>query len=329
MSRVDSARKRLRRCGALLAALCLTVAGMARADGYPSRSVTIVVPYAPGGAGDLTTRVFAQKMTQLYKQPVIVLNRPGAGFVNSATMVAHARPDGYTVFLGGNGADISSVLFRSLPYRLSDFRQVSTVASFSLTLLVDGKSPFKTVADLIAYTKAHPGQMNIATVSTGSTQNLVADLFKAKAGVDMQVVPFGSTSEVMSALRGNQVQAAIELIPSVLAQIGSGAVRPLAVTSVKRFDGLPQVPTLTESGLAGFDATSWSGLSVPARTGDAVVQRLAAQAAAGLADSEVRRKMRMLGADARASTPDEMTRLVDEDTAKWKSVIEQAGIPKR
>jgi tripartite-type tricarboxylate transporter receptor subunit TctC len=323
MSRVSSVRK------LLLAAASALCAVSAHADDYPSRTVTIVVPYAAGGAGDLTTRVFAQKMTQLYKQPVIVLNRPGAGFSNSATMVAHARPDGYTIFLGGNGAAISSVLFRSLPYHMSDFKQVSTVSFFSLALLVDETSSIKSVADLIAYAKANPGKLNVATVSNGSTQNLAADLFKSKAGVDIQVVPFQTTSEVMSALRGKQVQAAVELIPSVLGQIQSGAVRALAVTSSKRFSGLPQVPTLAESGLSGFDASSWSGLSVPVKTDDAVVQRLASEAKAVLADPDVQRKMQMLGAEARSSTPADMSKLVDDDTARWKSVIEQAGIPLR
>jgi tripartite-type tricarboxylate transporter receptor subunit TctC len=319
----------MRLCSALFVSSCLAFAGSAHAGGYPSRTVTIVVPYAPGGAGDLTTRVFAKKMTQLYKQPVIVLNRPGAGFVNSATMVANARPDGYTVFLGGNGAAISSVLFRSLPYHMSDFRQVSTVSFFSLALLVDGKSSIKSVADLIAYAKANPGKLNVATVSNGSTQNLAADLFKSKAGVNLQVVPFQTTSEVLTALRGNSVQAAVELIPSVLGQVRSKDVRALAVTSPDRFAGLPDVPTLAESGLPGFNATSWSGLSVPAKTDDATVQQLATEAAAVLADPDVKRQMEALGAEARSSTPAQMNKLVEDDTARWKSVIEQAGIPLR
>ncbi|MFM0036829.1 tripartite tricarboxylate transporter substrate binding protein [Paraburkholderia strydomiana] len=314
-------------CRAMLVALCIGFAGAAHADDYPQRAVTIVVPYAPGGAGDLTTRVFAQKMTQRSGQPVIVLNRPGAGFANSATVVAHSRADGYTVFLGGNGVAISSVLFRNLPYRMSDFRQVSTVAFFSLVVLVDQSSPFRSVADLVAYAKSHPGKLNVATVSTGSTQNLVADLIKARAGVDMQIVPFQTTSEVTTALRGKDVQVAVELIPSVLGQVRAGVVRALAVTSAQRFAGLPQVPTLAESGLAGFDATSWSGLSVPAKTDEAVVQRLAALTQAVLADPDVQQKMRMLGAVAQSSTPQHMSKLVDDDTARWQRVIGQAGIP--
>lgn len=296
---------------------------------YPSHAVTIVVPFAAGGAGDLTTRLFAQKLTQIVNRPVIVLNRPGAGFVNSATMVANARPDGYTVFLSGNGADISSVLFRSLPYRLSDFRHVSTVSFFTPAILVDGHASYRNVADLIADAKAHPGKLNIATVSTGSTQNLVALLFRLKAGIDVQIVPFETTSEVLSALRGGSVQAVVEVIPSALGQVSSGAIRALAVTSPARFAGLPQVPTLAESGVPGIDATSWSGLSVPVKTSDTVVNRLASATAAALADPDVKRKMLMLGAEARSDTPVQMTHLVQTDTAKWQQVIQQAGIPLR
>ncbi|CAE6807536.1 hypothetical protein R69746_05466 [Paraburkholderia aspalathi] len=325
------------RVAALLFLACcfqsIFVAPRARAadagSDYPSHAVMIVVPFAAGGAGDLTTRLFAQKLMQIVNRPVIVLNRPGAGFVNSATMVANARPDGYTVFLSGNGADISSVLFRSLPYRLSDFRHVSTVSFFTPAILVDGHASYRSVADLIADARTHPGKLNIATVSAGSTQNLVALLFRMKAGVDIQIVPFETTSEVLSALRGGSVQAVVEVIPSVLGQVSSGAIRALAVTSPARFKGLPQVPTLAESGFPGFDATSWSGLSVPVKTSDAVVSRLASAAAVALADPDVKRKMLMLGAEGRASTPDQMTRLVQIDTAKWRDVIQQAGIPRR
>ena len=318
------------RCMHFVFAGLLAVASMgAFAQDYPTRTITIVVPFGPGGAGDLTTRIFAQKMTELYKAPVIVLNRPGAGFSNSATMVAHARPDGYTVFLGGNGATISQVLFKSLPYKTSDFKQVSTIAFFDLVLLVNGNSPFNRVTDLISYAKAHPGKVNIGTVATGSTQNLAADLFKATAGVDVQVVPFDSTSQVISALRGNDVQVALEVIPSVLGQISSKAIKPLAVTSSTRFSELPSVPTLAESGLKGYEATSWSGLSVPAGTPDAVVNKLAEETASVINSPDVQKKMQRLGALGQASTPSQMTQRVANDTAKWRAVIEHAGIPIR
>ncbi|HYS68289.1 MAG TPA: tripartite tricarboxylate transporter substrate binding protein [Paraburkholderia sp.] len=311
----------------LIAALCLFPYFNTYARDYPSRTVTIVVPYGPGGAGDLTARIFAQKMTQQTTASVIILNRPGAGSVNSATVVAHSKPDGYTVFLLGAGTAVSTQLFKNLPYKLSDFKHVSTIAFFDLVLLVDGKSQFKTVADLIAYAKAHPGKTNIGTIATGSTQNLAADLFKSEAGIDMQVIPYDSTSQVVTALRGNELQAAFEIVPSVIGQIKSQSLRALAVTAEKRFAGLPDVPTLDECGLKGYEATSWNGLSVPADTPDAVVDALAKDVAAAVATPDVRKKLLDLGAEARSSTPAEMTQRLKNDQDKWKAVIDKAGIP--
>lgn len=316
----------LRLCTAVL---CISSSFNAFADDYPSRTVTIVVPYGPGGAGDLTARVFAQKMTQLTKANVIILNRPGAGFVNSATLVAHGKPDGYTAFLLGNGTAVATQLFKSLPYKMSDFKHVSTISTFDLVLLVNGDSPYKSVADLIAYAKAHPGKMNIGTIATGSTQNLAADLFKSMAGIDVQVVPYDSTSQVVTALRGGEVAAAFEIMPSVIGQITAKALIPLAVTSTKRFSGLPDVPTLNEAGLKGYEATSWNGLSLPGNTPDAIVNALAKDVATAVASPDVRKKLLDLGAEAQASTPAEMAARVQSDEVKWKGVIEKAGIPRQ
>jgi tripartite-type tricarboxylate transporter receptor subunit TctC len=310
--------------------LCLfsSLSGHAAQD-YPSRTVTIVVPYGPGGAGDLTARVFAQKMTQQTKASVIILNRPGAGFVNSATMVAHAKPDGYTIFLLGGGTAVATQLFKRLPYTMSDFKHVSSISSFDLVLLANGQSHFRTVADLIAYAKAHPGRVNIGTIATGSTQNLAADLFKSMAGIDAQIVPYDSTSQVVTALRGGEIQAAFEIMPSVIGQIASKSLIALAATGEKRFAGLPDVPTLGESGLKGYEATSWNGLSVPAGTPDAIVDALAKHIADAVSAPDVQKKLLDLGAEAHSSTPAEMTQRVQKDQDKWKVVIDRAGIPRQ
>ena len=310
-----------------LAALCIVPCLGAFGQSYPDRTLTIVVPYGPGGAGDLTARIFAQKMTQLTKASVVILNRPGAGFVNSATTVINAKPDGYTAFLLGNGTAVATQLFKSLPYKMSDFKHVSTISFFDLALLVNRDSPFKSVADVIAYAKAHPGKLNIGTIATGSTQNLAADLFKSMAGVDMQVVPYDSTSQVVTGLRGGDVQVAFEILPSVIGQISSKMLVALAVTSNKRFSGLPDVPTLAESGLKGYEASSWNGLSLPAGTPDAIVDALSKDVAAVMDSPDVKQKLLILGADARPSTPAEMTQRVKDDTTKWKGVIDSAGIP--
>ena len=180
---------------------------------------------------------------------------------------------------------------------------------------------------MIAYAKAHPGKLNIGTIATGSTQNLAADLFKSMAGVDMQVVPYDSTSQVVTGLRGGDVQVAFEILPSVIGQISSKMLVALAVTSNKRFSGLPDVPTLAESGLKGYEASSWNGLSLPAGTPDAIVDALSKDVAAVMDSPDVKQKLLMLGADARPSTPAEMTQRVKDDTTKWKGVIDSAGIP--
>lgn len=313
----------------LMAALCLAPCLSANADSYPGRTVTIVVPFGPGGAGDLTARIVAQKMTELTKASVVILNRPGAGSANSATLVAHGKADGYTVFLLGNGTTISTQLFKNLPYTMDDFKQVSTVSFFELALLVNSDSPFKSVADLLAYAKAHPGKVNIGTISTGSTQNLAADLFKSMAGIDAQVVPYDSSSQVVTALRGSQVQAAFEIVPSVIGQIKANALIPLAVTGDTRFSGLPDIPTLAESGLQGYEATSWNGLSLPRDTPDAVVDALAKDIALVVASPDVKKKLLDLGAEAHSSTPAEMTARVRADQLKWKAVIDKAGIPRQ
>lgn len=313
----------------LAVALCLTPCLSANADPYPGRTVTIVVPFGPGGAGDLTARIVAQKMTELTKASVVILNRPGAGSVNSATLVAHGKADGYTVFLLGNGTTISTQLFKNLPYTMDDFKQVSTVSFFDLALLVNSDSPFRSVADLLVYAKAHPGKINIGTISTGSTQNLAADLFKSMAGIDAQVVPYDSSGQVVTALRGNQVQAAFEIVPSVMGQIKSKALIPLAVTGDTRFAGLPDTPTLAESGLPGYEATSWNGLSLPRDTPDAIVDALAKDIALVVASPDVKKKLLDLGAEAHSSTPAEMTARVKADQLKWKAVIDKAGIPRQ
>ena len=311
-----------------LAAASLICSVNAFAAHFPSKTMTIVVPYGPGGAGDLTARVFAKEFTKMYKVPVVVLNRPGPGFVNSATLVAHSKPDGYTTFLFGNGTVIATQLFRSLPYKLSSFKQVSTIAFFDLVLVVNKGSQFKTVHDLIAWAKAHPGKLSIGTISTGSTQNLAADLFDSMAHIKAQVIPYTSTSEVITALRGNQVQAAFEIMPPIYGQIKAGVLKALAVTGTSRFPGLPEVPTMAQSGLKGYNATSWNGLAVPAKTPNAIVNTLSKEAAAVLATPEVQKGIEFLGAVARSGTPAEVTRRVRTEGVKWNRIITAAHIPR-
>ncbi|AZG07297.1 tripartite tricarboxylate transporter substrate binding protein [Pigmentiphaga sp. H8] len=309
--------------------LALAAAGAcAQGQPYPSKPITIVVAFGPGGAGDLVTRKVAQAMSARIGQPVVVENKPGAGAAAAAVAVAQARPDGYTALLTGNGTAISSVLFKSLPYSLSrDFRHVSSVASFDLALITDGHSRFKSVADVIAYAKANPGKLNIGTSRIGSTQHLAAELFKSMAGIDAVSIPYKTTGDMIAAVRAGDVQVAFEVLSPILGQLSAGSVKAIGVTSARRFPGLPDVPTVAEGGVPGFDASSWAGISVPAATPTPVVERLAREIRAAVESPEVQSSLQAMGYVASASTPAEMTARIERDAAKWKAVIETAEIP--
>lgn len=299
-----------------------------QAQDYPSKPITVVVAFGPGGAGDLVTRRVAQAMSATTGQSVVVENRPGAGAAAAAVIVAKSRPDGYTVLLTGNGTAISSVLFQNLPYNLArDFRHVSSIASFDLGLIVDGQSRFRSVADVIAFAKANPGKLSIGTSRIGSTQHLAAEMFKSMAGIDAISVPYKTTGEMISAVRANDVQVAFEVLSPILGQLSSNAIRAVAVTATRRFPGLPDVPTVAEAGVPGFDASSWAGFSVPAATPTAVVQKLASIVQAAVASPEVQASLQGMGYVASASTPEQMTARMNDDAAKWKKVIVQAEIP--
>jgi tripartite-type tricarboxylate transporter receptor subunit TctC len=300
------------------------------AQGYPARPVKIVVPFAAGGVADITARVLSQKMGETMGQQVIVENRPSAGGIVASEAVAKAEPDGYTLLFITNGNAVSASLFKSLPYdTVNDFAPVSTVGFFDLVLLVDSASKIGSVRELIASARANPNKLNIGTINIGSTQNLAAELFKSMAGVEAQVVPFKTTPAVITALKGGDVQAAFEILAPVLAQIRGGALKPLAVTSDKRFSSLPEVPTVAESGVSGYQASSWNGVAAPARTPRAVIDRLNREVNAAVAAPEVHKRLLDLGVEARAGTPEALGAMLVSEIAKWRAVIERAKIEKQ
>ena len=313
-----------------LAALFFAAAASASAQTYPAKPVKLIVPFGAGGVADITARVLAQKLGDTIGQQVLVDNRPSAGGIIASEAVAKADPDGYTLLFITNGNAVSATLFKSLPYdTVKDFAPVSTVGFFDLVVLVNSDSKIGSLKDLVQFARANPGRLNIGTINIGSTQNLAAELFKSMAGVDAQVVPFKATPAVVTALRGNEVQAAFEILAPVLAQIKGGAVRALAVTSNRRFVGLPTVPTVAEAGVPGYQASSWNGVAAPARTPKAVVDRLNREIVAAIASPDVRKRLEELGVDARASTPAELHDLLVSEIAKWGRVIERAKIEKQ
>lgn len=298
------------------------------AQTYPAKPIQLFVAFAPGGAGDIVARVVAKKLGENLGQPVVIENRPSP--VVAVVTVARAKPDGYTLMMAGSGTALTSGLFKSLPYDLmGDFIHVSTMASFDLSLLTGTQSGFQTVADVLAFARANPGKLNIGTVRIGSTQHLTAELFKSVAGIDAVIIPYKTTADIITALRAKDIHVAMEMLPPVLGQISGKTVKALAMTSGNRFPGMPDVPTLAESGLPGFEAASWNGISVPANTPPAIVSKLAKELDAAIASSEVQRELQAVGMVAQASTPEQMTRRMRNDMVKWKTVIEKAGIPKQ
>ena len=225
---------------------------------------------------------------------------------------------------------MSASLFKSLPYDpVNDFAPVSTVGFFDLVLVVDSASKIGSMRELIASARANPNKLNIGTINIGSTQNLAAELFKSMSGIDAQVVPFKATPAVITALKGGDVQAAFEILAPVLAQIRGGALKPLAVTSEKRFSGLPEVPTVAESGVPGYQASSWNGIAAPAKTPKGVIDRLNREVNAAAAAPDVRKRLQDLGVEARAGTPAALGALLVSEIAKWRAVIERAKIEKQ
>ena len=311
-------------------AAALLGAAPAAAQAWPQKPIRLVVGFAPGGVADITARVVAQKLAEQLGAQVVVDNRPSAGGIVAADAVAKAPPDGYTLLLLTNGNAVSASMFTSLPYdTLNDFAPVSLLGTFDVAVVASAEAKLDSMGALMAYAKANPGKLNIGTINVGSTQHLSAEMFRSMAGVDATVVPFKGSPAVITALRANDVQVAFEMLAPVIPQAKSGAVRILAVTSEKRHPSLPDVPTVAESGVPGYAASSWNAIAAPAKTPPAIVERLQQETARVLALPEVRDKLAAAGVTARASTPDELKRLLVSDVAKWRRVIEQAKIEKQ
>ena len=311
---------------AALALACAT----AMAQPYPVRPIRFLVPFGPGGVGDITARVVAQKMGELLGQQVITDNRPGAGGIVASQVVAKAEPDGYTMLLLNNQHAISMALFKSLPYdTLRDFAPVGSLGTFSIVLMVNPDSPLKSAKDLIASARSNPGKLNVGTIAIGATQHLSTELFKSMAGVDWVHVPYTNTGLLLAGLRSNSVHVAFEFIAPVIGQIRSGQFRALAVTTRNRYSGLPDVPTVQESGVPGFEVTSWNGLGVPAKTPRPVIDRLNRVLNEALASSDVKQRLQEQAVDTFPSTPEAYRKHIAAEIAKWTKVIDTAKIPKQ
>ena len=299
---------------------------------FPHKPLKIVVPNAAGGAADITARTVGQKLSEALGQPVVIDNKPSAGGIVAAEMVAKAEPDGHTLLLISSGTAVSASLFKTLPFdTIKDFSPVSKLASFDLVLCVAEGGRFKNLNDLLAYARANPGKLNIGSPQVGTTQNLAAEVFVSSAGLSAQIVPFNGTPPVITALRGGNLDAMVEILGPVMGQIKSGALRPLAVLSDKRGAALPDVPAVREAGgnLANFNVASWNGLSVPAKTPQDIVMRLNRELQVILAMPDVKTRLSELSLYAQGSTPEQVGDILQADIKRWADVIQRAKIEKK
>jgi tripartite-type tricarboxylate transporter receptor subunit TctC len=309
---------------ALLAALfvCAPVAP-ASAQTYPARPITIIVPYPAGGGVDAMARLIAEKFSGALGQQVVVDNRGGGGGNIGTRAVAKAAPDGYTLILGHSGSmAINPHLYTNAGYEPTrDFAGIGLIAAMPVAIIVHPSYPAKTVAELIALAKANPGKLNVGSSAIGTGSYLTAELFKATAGIDMQIVPYKGTAPLMNDQIGGHVPVAFGVLPPALSNIESGNLRALAVTGSRRFSLLPNVPTVAESGLPGFDAVLHYGLAAPKGTPQPIVDRLNAELRKAVAGDDVRKRITAEGGDALTSGPKEYDDDIARDGAKWAELI--------
>jgi tripartite-type tricarboxylate transporter receptor subunit TctC len=317
----------------LLTALSLSFTPLANAQTaatFPSKPLKIIVPFGAGGIADLTARTVGTKMAEILGQPVVVENKPGAGGIAAGDLVAKSEPDGTTMLLMSNATAVTANLFKTLPFDTTkDFATVSTLGFFDIALITKAYSPYKTMAELLAFAKANPGKLNVGTINIGSTQNLAAELFKSTAGIEVQIVPFNGTPAVTTALLGGQIDAAVEILGPVKTQIDAKAINALAVFGLKRSPSLPNVPTARETGLPSMNAASWNALAVAAKTPKDIVAKLHDAAEKALASPDVKKRLADLGVEAGASSPEVLGELLKAEIKRWGEVIARANIPKQ
>lgn len=294
------------------------------AQTFPSQPVKIVVPFAPGGFADITTRVVAQALGERLGQSVVIDNRPGAGGVAAAQTVLAAPKDGHTLILFVNGTAISKTLFKSSFDPEVDFTPISLMANFDLILVTGRNSPIKDYATLLAEARKRP--LNLASINPGSTQNLSAELFKAVTRIDAQVVPFRGTPDVLSAVIRGDADIGFDTYTALRGAVDGGQVQVLMGTGPTRAPWLPQVPTAREAGVPDYEVTGWNSIYGPAGMPATVIERLNKALAEVLAQPDVKKRLQDMGGDPRASSPQEMAAVFNRDFRKWAQVIQRAGI---
>ena len=309
-------------CGALCAAL----AAGALAQGYPAKPVKVVVPYPPGGPTDIVARVVSQKLTEQTGQQFLVENRPGAGGNIGAEVVAKAPADGYTLLVATTAHAINPSLFKSLTYQLlKDFGPISQLTSGPLVIVVNPALPAKNVAELIALAKAKPGELSFASSGNGQSTHLSAELFNAMAGVKMNHVPYKGSAPALTDVMGGQAALMFDTMLSAMPFVKTGKLKALAVTSAQRSPAAPELPTIAESGLPGYEVVAWNGLLAPAGTPKAVIDRLSEELAKAMAVAQVREKFSVQGFAASWDTPEQFGSFLRSEVAKWTKTVKASG----
>jgi tripartite-type tricarboxylate transporter receptor subunit TctC len=314
------------RLSVLLASLLLPAAVLAQ-PAFPQQPVRIIVPFGPGGLADITMRQLGERLSPLLGKPVLIENMPGAGGVTAAMAAKKAKPDGHTLLCVVNGTAIAVSLFKELPYDpVKDFEPVSLVTYFDLLVM---STKYPALSDLVAAAKANPGKLNFATINPGSTQNLSALLFKSVAGIDVVVVPFRTSADAAAAVIAGNADAVFESYAAMKGLLDGGRLKPLASTASRSYGYLKGVPTVQQAGVAGYEVSGWNALAAPARTPKDVVAILNRHINTVVAQPEFRQKLLDAGTLAHAGAPDELRQQLAKDIAKWREVIQKAGIPQQ
>jgi tripartite-type tricarboxylate transporter receptor subunit TctC len=319
-------RKTLLAFAAMLMLVPVPQAGAA----WPEKPIKIVLPFGAGGVADVTSRIMADRLGKKFGQGVVIENMPGPGGINAARAVTGAPPDGYTMGLVTNGTAISVAAFNKLPFDpVTQFDLVSLLGEFNLLLAVDAKSKYKTLDDFIKDAKANPGKLNVGTIAVGGTQNLGGELFKSMANLNVQIVPYKNSGDIIVALLRNDVQMLVDFPPAISGQVSSGQLRVLASSGPKRERDMPNVPTVAEAGVKGYEVTSWNGVFAPKGTPKDVTDAMNKAMHEVLAMADVKEAFAKVGVEARASSPDELMKRLTADIKKWNDVIDKAGIPRK
>jgi tripartite-type tricarboxylate transporter receptor subunit TctC len=313
-----------------LAALALPTLAQApaAAQDWPTRTIKIIVGFGAGGGTDLAARIVAQPLQEILGQPVVVENRPSAGGIVGGDQVAKGQKDGYTLLMMSNAHAVSAAMYKTLPYDpVKDFQMLSQVGTAGLVMITAPDFPANDVKSAIALLKADPGKYNFGSAGVGTTQQFAAELMNQMAGVSITHVPYRSTPAVLTALLSKDIHYAFELIQIVSGQIQAKTLKAIAVTSPERYPSLPDVPTFAESGLPGYDVTSWYGLAMAPGTPQPIVDKLNKALHEALNRPAIRKQISDIGAQPKSSTPEELSRHIAGEIKKWHGVREKAGIP--